>query len=144
MKFFGLLITIIVLSSFNLVKSQTKFNSFIEYEVYAKGLGGNSLRIYPNGWVNIDMGSACAGRVLLDIDDVIVKLEVKPSGVCGNDGKDPIVEITFLCPDYKCVTSEQSINIGMYETGKIAVFDMEKGKMLYNFLIGFKEFVKIK
>lgn len=144
MKLKVILIFVFALSQYNLAQSQTKFNSFKEYEVFAKGLGGDGMKIYPNGWVNIDMGSACAGRVLFDIDDVIIKLEIKPSGVCGSDGKEPIALINFQCGKFNCVTSVQSINIGMYETGAIAIFDVEKGKLVYDFLTGFKEFCKLK
>ncbi|MGB0431340.1 MAG: hypothetical protein ACPGLV_12770 [Bacteroidia bacterium] len=123
--------------------SATKFQSFNEYSVYFHGLFDNNLgecSIDQYGNISIDNGSASAGRVSFRIIDVEISKEERPEEPGCADVCPPRTIISFDCKGGGDCVSDPGM--GYKNKGGVLVYSVERGKMVYDFLIDFKKFVK--
>lgn len=121
--------------------AQLKLNDFDDAKIYFAGIFEDNSQIDEYGNVIIDMGSASAGRVMLRITDVNIKMEEKKEGPGCADVCPPRILIHFECLKAACIRDPAS-DFEPNQSSVIVFDDLKKGKKAYEYLIALKEFMK--
>ena len=121
--------------------AQLKLNDFDDAKIYFTGIFEDGSQIDEYGNITIDMGSASAGRLMLRISDVNIKMEERKEEPGCADVCPPRILIHFECRKAECI-SDPAFNFEPNQTGVIVFDDLKKGKKTYAYLIALKEFMK--
>ncbi|MFA5297648.1 MAG: hypothetical protein WC389_05505 [Lutibacter sp.] len=121
--------------------AQLKLNDFDDVKIYFAGIFDDSSQIDDYGNVLIDMGSASAGRLMLRISDVNIRMEERKEEPGCADVCPPRILIHFECRKSECITNPVSAS-ELYQSGVIEFIDLNKGKKAYGYLIALKDYMK--
>ena len=92
------------------------------------------------GNVVIDMGSASAGRVKFNLNDVKLSMVERPEEPGCADICPPSIYINFECVKSKCL-SDPIMNNLLSESGSIQIMNLARGREAFDYLKALKNFM---
>lgn len=120
--------------------AQVILNDFEDASIYFHGLFESPSSLDEYGNVEIDMGSASSGRMKFRINDVNISMEERPEEPGCADICPPRIIISFKCLKSECI-SDPALNIGMYSSSAIQIFNIKRGKKVFEYLKALKQFM---
>ena len=115
-------------------------NDYTEAKIFFQGLFCYESSIDDYGNLALDMGAASAGRCAFRITDVSIRMEEREEEPGCADICPPRVLIYFDCLKSECIFDPVAPEIGKHQSGVITIFDIEKGRKAYEYLIALKTF----
>lgn len=133
-----LLISFLIFSS---LTAQVSIKDFEDASIYFNGLFDKPSSLDQYGNIVLDMGSASAGRIQFRITDVNISMEERPEEPGCADICPPRVIINFNCTKSECINDPVVPEFGKHSSGSVQIFDLKRGKKVYEYLTALKQFI---
>jgi hypothetical protein len=109
------------------------FKNYEDAATYLKGLlEGAKIDEYGN--IEVDFGSASAGRLKLNLKDVTMKMEERPEEPGCQEMCPPRIMITFKCERGPCIEDPTMEDLSRRQVKTLDIHDIENGKKCYDVL----------
>lgn len=127
--------------TFTTSSAQVVLNDFEDASIYFDGLFESPSSLDQYGNVELDLGSASAGRVKFRISDVNISMEEKPEEPGCADICPPRVIISFKCRKSECISDPAFPEMKSSSSSAISIFNVKRGKKVFEYLGALKQFM---